>query len=147
LNLCAGLDERNEDWDPAQRVRRPLLELLAIPRKAWRQPGPVERPLWAASALLQPEAIEKASRNGMKPLSAFDDKAWAWIRQGWELNEHQVRQLTKKEREEELAEVQEMHADDPARARAAVEQLVQGWSDNAKQRPRPWLDRPMERGA
>jgi DNA polymerase III subunit gamma/tau len=78
------------------------------------------------------------------PLS-FDDKAWAWIRKGWELKEHQDRQVSKNAREEELAEIQELYADDAALARAAVEQLVQGWSDTAKQRRRPWGDRPLER--
>jgi len=138
LNLCAGLSEDEEDWDPLRQTTAPLLELLKIPRARWRSPGPVQDPLFIASASLQRSAIEAASANRMEPLSAVDARAWDWIRKGWEAVEHPDRYATKRERAAELDELRQIHGDETLEGRAALDQRIQTWPAHPEHRKRRW---------
>lgn len=139
LKLCASLSEAEEDWDPESACMRPLLDLLRIGQRARRQAGPIEsHPLFNASELLTLDAIAQASRNRMEALSAFDARAWGWLRGGWEISEHSDRHETRREREAELAELQQVHGTDTAEAGTAMARLASGWPPNPEQRKRRW---------
>jgi DNA polymerase III subunit gamma/tau len=129
LNLCAGLSEEGE---------RQLLELLKIPKRAWRSSARIKGGLLLASDLLQPEAIEAASRDGMEPLSAFDNGAWGWLRKGWESLEFLDRRALRDERQQQIAELEQIFGAETAEGRAAIERLVKSWPSDPRDRQRTW---------
>jgi hypothetical protein len=138
LNLCAGLSENDEVPNPKTGIPAPLLKLLKVPQRSWRIAGPIDGPPISASASLQPEAIARASRNRMEPLSAFDAQAWDWIRSNWELKEHRHHQDAKAKRADELAYRQEVYAADAGALRAALEELAHRWPATPERRLRRW---------
>ena len=138
LNLCAGLSEEENAWDPEERRELQLLKLLKIPRRARRSSGPIKGGLLLASDLLQPEAIELASRDGMEPLSAFNDCAWPWLRKKWELQEFRERRALRDERERRFAEIRQIYGAETAERRAEIDGLVKSWPSDPRFRQRKW---------
>ena len=65
LNLCAGLDEAAEGEEPNSQSEKSLRQLLGIPKRTWRQPGPIRPPLLAFCKLLDAEATAQASKYRM----------------------------------------------------------------------------------
>jgi DNA polymerase III subunit gamma/tau len=130
LNLCAGLSDA-EVGPGQQGEEQPLLQLLRIRQPRWQRVGSLVLPAgqrpFTASTVLQPEAIEQASRYNMKPLSAFDDKAWDQLRQGWELDEYKDRQEVGGQRRRESEKPGQVHG---------VQRDT--WSDDPHDRPRSW---------
>jgi len=142
LKLCAGLGDGELEGDRGRGEKLPLLDLLAIPPTKRRQPGPINiRPfngrLLGVSKLLSNEAIESATRNRMRFLSAFDDRAWTWITRGWELDEYLDRLEAKKDREDQVAVVFEQQDDVEGRLEA-LKRLEEEWPDNPHIRERRW---------
>jgi DNA polymerase III subunit gamma/tau len=143
LDLCAGLDESVTDWDPETLEERPIVDLLQMPKRSQRQPAPIHfRPvgdrLFVASTLLEATAIVTASSNRLEPLSAFDARAWKWIRTGWERQEYRDRRHTRLQRDEALAEILQMYGTDTDEARVEVDRLVSSWPKVPEQRQRSW---------
>jgi DNA polymerase III subunit gamma/tau len=130
LHLCAGLSEGEVDFDTTGE-EQPLLQLLRINRPRWHRVRSLllpagQRP-FTASTVLQPEAIEHASRYGMRPLSAYDDKAWDQLQRGWELDEYKDRHEIREERRRESEKQSRMHGKEQHRL-----------SDDPHDRPRSW---------
>lgn len=136
LDLCAGLDERVEAFDPRIAEHRSLLELLRVRARSAR---PVlDHPLVATSASLSDEQVAQACRNRLEPLSAYDDEAWEELTTGWELEEFQVRRDTRAKREGRLAEIRQQFGEATPEARAEIAQTVGGWPSDPRRRPRRW---------
>lgn len=135
LGLCAGLDDAVEEWDAEQSEYRPLRELLKVRRDMLRPGRSIGMPRIIASGLLSDLSIAKHKRLHMAPLSAFDDKAWAEIRTGWELAEYRDRQRVLAQRCEQLKLVKATHGAVPALRFA---KLMKTWPENARHRPRSW---------
>lgn len=138
LALCAGLGRGVEAWDPAAGKPRPLLDLLGVrPRDA----RPItSHPLVEASELLSEAAIVSACSHRLDPLSAFDDWAWDEIATGWERDEFWERRATRdeRERERELARLQQMFDGDATQLRASLDMAVSDWPVDPHARRRRW---------
>lgn len=136
LDLCAGLDEEVEAFDPMIGEHVSLLKLLRV--KA-RRPGPVyDHLLVAIPAPLSDEEIASACRNRLEPLSAFDDMAWGELTSGWELEEFDERRATRAERERRLAGVCQRFGEGTPEAQAEIERIVGTWPSDPQQRRRRW---------
>lgn len=136
LELCAGLGEEPEALDPETGQRKSLLRLLGV---HGRSTNPMHgTPLVAVSALLTDVAIAAACGDGLTPLSASDDGAWAWVRRGWERDEVGERQATRAERAAERARVGQKHGGDASETRAALAELERGWPVDPHARRRRW---------
>ncbi|KQT09045.1 hypothetical protein ASG40_10305 [Methylobacterium sp. Leaf399] len=136
LDLCAGLDEEVEAFDPTSGKHVSLLKLLRV--KA-RRPGPVrDHPLVAIPAPLSDESIATACRSRLEPLSAFDDSAWGELTTGWELEEFPERRATRAERECRLAGVFQRFGEGTPEASAEVERIVGTWPSDPRRRQRRW---------
>lgn len=136
LDLCAGLDERVEAFDPRIAAHRSLLELLRVRA---RRAGPVlDHALVATSASLSDEQVAQACRNRLEPLSAYDDEAWEELTTGWELEEYQDRRVTRAQREGRLAEIRQQFGEATPEARAEIARIVGGWPSDPRRRPRRW---------
>lgn len=136
LDLCAGLDERVEAFDPAIEEYVPLLKLLRVKaRSAGRVLG---HPLVEIPAPLSNEDIARDCSNRLEPLSAFDDGAWREIDTGWELEEFKERCATKAERQRRLAVVHQRFGADTPEAHAEVERIRGTWPSDPRRRRRRW---------
>jgi DNA polymerase III subunit gamma/tau len=134
LELCAALD----DQDEIPSGSRELLDDLKIPRSVRRHSGPIRHSLLEFSGLVTTTAIERACANHMTPLSAFDAGAWAWIRKGWERDEHTDRQEEIKDRERQLLELERLWAKNEERRRVEIDNLMNEWSRRPEDRTRSW---------
>lgn len=137
LALCTGLGAEVEDWDPVAMERQPLLRLLEL------KPNDTAlalraQPLVTPSEALSEAAIARACPRGLIPLSAFDDRAWAWIRKGWEGFEFEDRRAAKATRERMIADVVVKHGAASPAARAALEDWERDQSADPHQRTRCW---------
>ena len=144
LDLCAGLNEEVEAWDPALGEHRPLLELLGV--KA-RDARPVlGHPLVDIPRPLSDAKIAEVCCDRLEPLSAYDDRAWDEIATGWELEEFDERRAARAERERRLAGVRQRLGADTPEACAEVERIVDTWPSDPRRRRRRWrgwrADRP-----
>jgi DNA polymerase III subunit gamma/tau len=74
----------------------------------------------------------------MAPLSAFNSRAWKWIRNGWELKEHRDRQRTIEERQRKLAEINRVWDRDQVQQRIEVEKAIKAWPEDPERRARNW---------
>lgn len=136
LDLCAGLSPSIVAWDPQTEARTPLLDRLAVrPRETRRV---VDAPLVSVSDRLSEAAMADASRNGLAPLSAFDDGAWAWIRRGWERDEYRERRATRSERATERDRLCQRLSGGTPGAEAAIDALVATWPVDPHARRRRW---------
>ena len=136
FDLCAGLDEEVDVFDPSIGEHVSLLKLLRV--KA-RRPGPVyDHPLVAIPAPLSDEAITEACNNRLQPLSAFDDEAWGELTRGWELKEFDERRATRAEREQRLAGVSQRFGEGAPEARAEIERIAGTCPSDPRRRRRRW---------
>lgn len=135
LNLCAGLDAGVTANDPETGKRRSLLKLLGVHARSTRLLGGPA--LLRVSTLLSEEAITDACRDGLDPLSAFDDGAWTHLKTGWERREYLERMTTRADREAERNLVQQRYGNTPE-ARTAFDELTQRWTVDPHQRRRRW---------
>jgi DNA polymerase III subunit gamma/tau len=131
LSLCASLEGVVSSL-AADR----LLNDLQVRR---RQSGPISDPVLEFSGALRATAIENACAYHMAPLSAFDAKAWRWIRSGWELKEQVDRQQEVDIRQQELAKLDRLWAGDHDRHRIELEKRMNEWAREADSRPRSWV--------
>ncbi|WP_373852309.1 AAA family ATPase, partial [Bradyrhizobium sp.] len=81
--LCAGFCE-----DAAVPVQQTLRAALRISRNDRRSPSPIRGARLIFSGQVSGTEIAIACANEMKPLSAFDAKAWKQLYSGWEEFEH-----------------------------------------------------------
>jgi DNA polymerase-3 subunit gamma/tau len=137
LNLCAAMGEEDLDDDDAF-CRPPLLQQLGIPKRLWRQAGPIRHPLVLYSDLLSRKAIDAASALGMEPLSAFDAKAWEWIRNGWELKEHRDRHQTIAKRRQQIEHIKQLCSRDEQECQSELNKAYAEWPTDPELRSRSW---------
>lgn len=140
FDLCAGLDEDVEAFDPLIGEHVSLLKLLRVKPRC---PGPVYDhlhvpPLAVIPAPLSDKAIAEACSHRLAPLSAFDDEAWGELTTGWELEEFRERRATRAEREHRLAGVCQRFGENTPEARAEVERIVGSWPSDPRRRRRRW---------
>jgi DNA polymerase-3 subunit gamma/tau len=134
LELCAALDDQDENAASA----RQLLDDLQISRSVRRNSGPIRHAVLEFSGVLTTMAIERDCANQMMPLSAFDARAWAWIRKGWERAEYTDRQEEIRNRERQLIEVEKLWAKDKERHQAEMDYLMNDWARGPEGRARSW---------
>lgn len=89
------------------------------------------------SGALSSVSVESARANGMEFLSAFDARAWAWIRKGWERSECLDRQQEIAERRRKLSDIERLWGD-PDRRQNEIEKLKASWRHGPEARPRRW---------
>jgi DNA polymerase III subunit gamma/tau len=123
LDLCAGLDENVEDIDPSRTEPQPLLPLLKVPRREWRPAGRLDGGRLLASPLLSAATIAPAGQHGTPPPSAIEDRAWEWIRKGWEFREYQKRQRRRQKYDKQRAEILQTYGRDTPEANAELQRL------------------------
>lgn len=137
LALCTGLSPEVEDWDLDAMERQSLLRLLKLkPNNAALAIR--AQPLVITSEALSEAAIARACPPGLMPLSAFDDRAWAWIRKGWESDEYGDRRAAKAARERIIADIIVKHGAGSPAARAAIDAWERDQSADPHQRTRCW---------
>ena len=137
LNLCAAVGE--EDLKNRDALcGPPLLKQLKIPKGSWRQPGPLRHRLVLFSDLLSQQEVEAASELRMEPLSAFDSKAWGWIRNGWELREYRDRQHTLDKRRRQIQEINQIWSRDEQQLRTELDKVCAEWPADPERRRRSW---------
>ena len=134
LELCAGLGDRDE----VSASARELLDDLRIPTAVRRHPGPIQHPVLEFSGFLTATAVEHACANHMLPLSAFDARAWAWIRRGWERPEHIDRQREITERDRQVAEIERLWAKNKDKRQVEIGNLMNDWARGPDYRARGW---------
>ncbi len=144
LDLCAGLNEEVEAWNPALGEYQPLLKLLGVKARGAR--SVLDYPLVDIPAPLSEAKISEDCCDRLEPLSAYDDMAWDEIATGWELEEFYERRAARAERERRLAGVLQRLGADTSEACAEVERIVDTWPSDPRQRRRRWrgwrADRP-----
>lgn len=133
LMLCAVAQDGEGAFGDARR----LLDDLRVPTHMRRQTGPIRQPVVEFSGALSSASIENARANGMEFLSAFDARAWPWIRKGWERSEHLDRQREIKERRRKLSDIERLWVD-ADRRRNEIEKLEASWRHGPETRPRRW---------
>lgn len=131
--LCAGAQDGEGAFGEARR----LLDDLRVSTRMRRQSGPMRHSVMNFSGALSSVSIENAQANGMKFLSAFDSRAWPWIRKGWERSEHLDRQREITERARKLSDIERLWSD-PERRRKEIGNLEASWSHRPESRPRRW---------
>jgi DNA polymerase III subunit gamma/tau len=134
LELCAALGDQDEVFASACQ----LLDDLQISKVTRRHPGPIHHSVLEFSGFLTTTAIERCCANHMMPLSAFDARAWPWIRKGWERAEHTDRQDEIRDREQQLAEVERLWATNKDRRQAKIDSLMNEWAHGPEGRARSW---------
>ena len=88
LNLCRSM---NQSWQSNDGSGQPvpLHKLLGIATSRLLEPNALAiGPVLGMSSLLTPEGDIEELELGLSPLSAYDDRAWDWIRREWEVDEH-----------------------------------------------------------
>lgn len=142
LQLCAGLGPDLSEGEQLEPHR--LLRHLEIPRRFWRSPGPLSQPVLFFSPLLTDKAIAEASEYKMTPLSAFDAKAWHWVRTGWELKEFADRKSETARRARQIRDLKLTWAHDQQRLAEEMARASSEWPTEAEDRPRRWSTWRME---
>ena len=98
--LVGGLDPSVYDWIGGERRR--LLDILKVPEPMRHSAGPrLFAKRWGRSHSLSKHAIAAT----LPVLSAFDDRAWDWLDEGWELDEYGDRRRAKRQMEVEAREL------------------------------------------
>ena len=138
LTLCGGLGMDTMVFDPETNSSASLVGLLRVERRFRRAAGPVDGGLIHVSASLQPEVMARASRNRMEPLSAFDARAWGWLRKSWEIREHRDRKQTKEARVRKVIELRAAFGSDADGARTPLTDLARQWPSIPEDRLRSW---------
>lgn len=133
LMLCAVAQAGEGAVGDARR----LLDDLRVATHLRRQTGPIRHPVVAFSGALSSVSVESARANGMEFLSAFDARAWAWIRKGWERSECLDRQQEIAERRRKLSDIERLWVD-PDRRQNEIEKLKASWRHGPEARPRRW---------
>jgi hypothetical protein len=117
LTLVAGFDL------PSSQLR----EELEISRQLWRHPGPLDCPRLVFSPRLSEKGLGSVSVNGMSFSSAFDAKAWADVKTGWEMKEYADRAEEAERRTRALSDLQASFKGQPEELRLACERLQADW--------------------
>lgn len=133
LMLCAGAQDGEGAFGDARR----LLDDLRVPTHMRRQTGPIRHPVMEFSGALSSVSVESARAIGMEFLSAFDARAWLWIRKGWERSEHFDRQREIAERRRKLSDIERLWVESDRR-RNEIEKLEATWRHGPESRPRRW---------
>jgi hypothetical protein len=90
------------------------------------------------SSAVSEEKLRQAQAFGMTFLSAIDDEAYQWIKNGWERDEHSHRMATTVERRTKIEEIRLIY-DDPKLREEAEQKALMNWGVNAKRRAgRTW---------
>lgn len=111
-----------------QPSEKDLRQLLRVPRRKWRSPGPFSHPRVIFSKRLSDGSIAEACEFGMSPLSAFDAEKWDWISKGWELREFPDRQAERRQRQREISEIKSRFRQDPVRLREHLSRRMDAWN-------------------
>lgn len=133
LMLCGAAQDGEGAFGDARR----LLDDLRVPKHMRRQTGPLRQQVLHFSGALSSASIEEARANGMEFLSAFDARAWPWIRKGWERNEYIDRKHEIAERQRKLSDMGRLWVD-ADRRRKELEKLEASWGREPEMRPRRW---------
>jgi hypothetical protein len=133
LMLCAVAQDGEGAFGDARR----LLDDLRVATHMRRQTGPIRHPVVEFSGALSSVSIESAQANGMEFLSAFDARAWPWVRKGWERSEYLDRQREIAERRRKLSDIERLWVD-ADRRRNEIEKLEATWRHEPENRPRRW---------
>jgi DNA polymerase III subunit gamma/tau len=138
--LCAGLDDKPGKWELDRLLSKPLRDLLKLdPITNFEQPfTATPGGLFATSQTISREAIDCVRLRKAVPLSAIADLAFHAVFAGWELDEYEVRRSLKRTRDNELAEIERLHARDPGRQEAEKSLLIESWSEDPRSWIRPW---------
>jgi DNA polymerase III subunit gamma/tau len=140
LWLLSGIGNDITEWDDRYGKWRPVRELLGIDRDHEGSDAKIlSTPLIILSERLARSSVKQACRNGLEPLSAFDDRAWDWVTSGWEVDEHIDRRHTRRERENDIRAVEVMHSDDPELIVPSIQSLAVTWPSDPHDRTRSWL--------
>ncbi|OJY41902.1 MAG: hypothetical protein BGP08_11185 [Rhizobiales bacterium 64-17] len=132
--LCAGFCE-----DAAVPVQQTLRAVLGISRNDRRSPSPIKGARLIFSGQVSGTEIAIACANEMKPLSAFDAKAWKQLYSGWEEFEHVDRMAEVAVRSEMLISLAGRYGDGSETYLAEVTKLLSWWrSLGAQGRARSW---------
>ena len=151
--LCRSVHPEIKVRDHGER--RALIDVISIPRHL-REPFEVVdvRQRCRASKTIGEKAQRKAIDEGLGPLSAFGDNAWAFLFSGWERDEHKDRQ---REKEERLIQEAKINLDWPAGMGPRQNQVRAEFLDQLKRQAprqrrrswRPWWlrrERSLRRG-
>lgn len=133
MMLCALAQDGEGAFGDARR----LPDDLRVATHMRRQTGPVRHPVLEFSGALSSVSIENAQANGMQFLSAFDARAFSWVRKGWERSEHLDRQHEIAERRRKLSDIERLWVD-ADRRRNETEKLEASWRHRPESRPRRW---------
>ena len=148
--LCRGLDPTYTiplQSNDGVTTRIALIERIGVPRRLRDQIGRrfgAQR--YSSSRLIAPEARRMAASSDLPPLSAFEEGAWLYLDTGWEISEHEYRQMLKAKRagaEAELDREWPAQADELALKRrdAEFERFRETWlkAADARERMRPGM--------
>src|SRR5207237_7098805 len=123
LMLCAAAQDGEGAFGGARR----LLDDLRVAKPMRRQTGPIRHAVLEFSGALSSLSIESARANRMDFLSAFDARAWSWIRKGWERSEYLDRQREIAERARKLSDIERLWLEEDRR-RKEIAKLEASWS-------------------
>lgn len=131
-DICASCDETIANGTAVRG-------LLKIPRRNWRDAGPLACKRVHFSELLSERYIEEACFPALTPLSAFDAAASEWIDGGWEVGEALIRRRELAARRRRLEALQFQWRDNRARLEAEETALLESWRKMPpEQRSRGW---------
>lgn len=130
--LCAGFEEGQSGG--RRRGEPGLLDNIGFKRR--RPARPIRGDRLILLGAVTDEEIDRAQELKMGFLSAIDDRAFDWVRKGWEAAEANVRQQHLAERHRLIAEAEEAFGDDPSALRRKIAALLDGWASDAKLRVR-----------
>lgn len=136
LNLCASVYDASAP-ELSGSYGNSILDNLKVKHKDRREPRPITPPRLAFYGSLRDEMLELAQRFRMAFLSPYDDRAFDWIQEGWELNEYEDRAEQVREREGTLASIREWYRNATERE-GAERGLMEKWSSDPKRRRRSW---------
>lgn len=132
LDLCAGLG--SNEFLPG--LDQTLTELVGI--RQYRDARPVRGPVVLTSEQLSQSAWATAEAEKMGLLSAYDDRAWQFLKKGWELDEWKARKDERLRRKARMREINERFGLGSPEALSRLEELMEGWSTDPRDRLRSW---------
>ncbi len=138
LKLCASVHEPGVSA-ASGLIRNGILDDLGINKKERREPRPIKPPRLAFYGALQTEILARDQGLRMDFLSAYDDRAFDWVRNGWELDEHRDRRTEAESRELKMQSIRERYRASVERKEAEEGQL-QRWPTDPKRRLRSWTN-------
>ena len=138
--LCAGLSPELGDHEKRLRLAKPFRSLLQL------SPDPVNNlslngisgGFYTTSSNIGMHAIDRAVEQKQAPLFALRDKAFTFIYEGWELQEHQVRCAILAKRRAELAQLQAIFGRENESLDQKWQALMADWPVDTFTWPRPW---------